>query len=473
MKNKRRKILLVEPDYNSKFPPLGLMKIATAHRLLNDDISFIRGKDNSKGDGYWDIVYISSLFTYNWKKTIDTIKYYSSRNNKIIVGGILASLMPDFIKEKTGIDPIIGPYTHVDNRLLKILESDNSLSSLLGFYKSMGIDVFPPDYGIFDDVEIPYKDFIDENYFLRTSRGCNRKCGFCGVNIIEPNFFDKYPINISLSYINKKWGEKRNLILLDDNILQSRFFNDTIDEIKSLGFAKGAKFGRKKKCVDFNQGLDIRLIKNTHLKKLSQICLNPLRLAFDNIKLKDIYTKKVKMAFDNGFSEINSYLLFNYNDRPEELYDRLMLSAQFNDKYKARIYSFPMKYVPCHNNDRGYIGKYWEKRHIRGVQCILNAFHGIVPTKPKYIEIAFGKSLDEFTFFINMPEDYIIYRKKNIENGKIEALKKVYFRLSNSEKEEALQIISNGKNTFSFNHKNKKIKELLSHYKNEATFNKK
>src|SRR5580704_16788510 len=40
---KKRKILLIEPNYKNKYPPIGLMKIATYHRILGDDIRFFKG----------------------------------------------------------------------------------------------------------------------------------------------------------------------------------------------------------------------------------------------------------------------------------------------------------------------------------------------------------------------------------------------------------------------------------------------
>ena len=38
-----RKILLVEPNYKNKYPPMGLMKIATYYRNLGDDVKFFKG----------------------------------------------------------------------------------------------------------------------------------------------------------------------------------------------------------------------------------------------------------------------------------------------------------------------------------------------------------------------------------------------------------------------------------------------
>ena len=109
-----RNILLVEPAYTTKFPPLGLMKISAYHKLLGDNVVFAKGK--KIGDGsfefiFWDRIYITTLFTYNWKATIDTINYYKNGIqhgdiSRILVGGIMASLMAKEIWQETGIVPI-------------------------------------------------------------------------------------------------------------------------------------------------------------------------------------------------------------------------------------------------------------------------------------------------------------------------------------------------------------------------------
>ena len=38
-----RNILLIEPNYKNKYPPIGLMKLATYHRMLGDNVRFYKG----------------------------------------------------------------------------------------------------------------------------------------------------------------------------------------------------------------------------------------------------------------------------------------------------------------------------------------------------------------------------------------------------------------------------------------------
>lgn len=61
-----KKILLVEPGYKNKYPPLGLMKIAQYHgpRGKGDKVKFIKGEDTSVLDDTWDRIYITTLFSF-------------------------------------------------------------------------------------------------------------------------------------------------------------------------------------------------------------------------------------------------------------------------------------------------------------------------------------------------------------------------------------------------------------------------
>ena len=51
-----KNILLIEPGYKNKYPPLGLMKIASYHGPdgKKDNITFIKGEDKSVLNKAWD-----------------------------------------------------------------------------------------------------------------------------------------------------------------------------------------------------------------------------------------------------------------------------------------------------------------------------------------------------------------------------------------------------------------------------------
>src|SRR3954471_15182521 len=92
-------ILLVEPGYKNKYPPLGLMKIAQYHgpRGKNDLVRFVKGEDESVLGTAWDRIYVTTLFSFEFDRISRSIDFAVQAANgikdKVFVGGIAASLM--------------------------------------------------------------------------------------------------------------------------------------------------------------------------------------------------------------------------------------------------------------------------------------------------------------------------------------------------------------------------------------------
>jgi hypothetical protein len=75
-----RKILLIEPDYQNKYPPIGLMKIASYHRILGDHVTFYKG---NLPEFVLQTYFERSIFSLrrvskkiNWKKHSEEIKLF-------------------------------------------------------------------------------------------------------------------------------------------------------------------------------------------------------------------------------------------------------------------------------------------------------------------------------------------------------------------------------------------------------------
>ena len=70
-------ILLLEPGYSNKYPPIGLMKISYFHKYIHHDyVRFAKGKLPDAFNGKkWDRVYVTTLFTFEWPKTKEAIEY--------------------------------------------------------------------------------------------------------------------------------------------------------------------------------------------------------------------------------------------------------------------------------------------------------------------------------------------------------------------------------------------------------------
>ena len=416
-----RNILLLEPAYKNKYPPLGLMKIAAYHKEQGKgrhNIVFAKGENDPKLYDYsWDRIYITTLFSFEWKKTekcIDkAVELVSGELRKIFVGGIAASLMTEefcSVGRWQGIRFIQGLLDGPPADSLQLNGRDFGWKDRL----STPIEEQLPDYNILDQVEYQYP--VHDAYFGYASRGCIRKCAFCGVPKLEGEQRIMPSIYKLAKDIEASYGSKKDLILMDNNITAAPNFKEIIAEIRDLGFVPGAKLKRGKKYykrrVDFNQGVDSRLLaKNPALlQEISTICIDPLRIAFDHLGLRKPYEKSIRSAADNGIRSLSNYMLYNFHDTPEDLYQRLLLNIELNDALNIRIWSFPMRYQPVNMKDRTFIGKRWNRYYLRSFQVMLQATHGIVSGNPDFFGRAFGRTMDEFQSLLLMPHEFIFNR---------------------------------------------------------------
>lgn len=421
-----KNILLVEPAYRSKFPPLGLLRISTYHKESGDLVFFVRGKKSNISDHNWDRIYISSLFTYELPRTVDTIKHYSKfvRNSStdIYVGGIGATLLPDYIRDRTKCKVIVGP-----------LDKENMLG-----LNSRPISTYTPDYDILTTVNYSY--YPSDSYYFRVSVGCIRKCKFCAVPIIEPSFGFSCGIQEQAKSVVDKYGEKQNMVIMDNNILALYNFGQIINEICDVGFVKNAKRNNKKRYVDFNQGIDARLITTENAKELSRICLHPIRLAFDFDGMEKQYKNAIKILADHDFKYFTNYIMFNFNDTPASLYHRLKVGIEVSQDLNIHVTGFPMRYIPIFNTNRGYVSKGWCWRYLRGIQCILNATHGVVSPNQNFFLGAFGDTYEKFLEIISMPDRYIMYRNQFADE--IDDWREKFISLSEDKKQEFINYLS-------------------------------
>jgi len=444
-------ILLVEPDYRSKFPPLGLMRIATFHKERGDTVSFARGMIQSLRELQWHRIYISSLFTYELPRTVRTIKYYlpavTSRSD-IVVGGIGATLMPEYIRERVPCRVVAGP-----------LDKRNALGP-----GTPAIANLVPDYNIIESVSWPYKP--EDSYFCRTTKGCVRKCRFCAVPRLEPVFGKAVALRRQIRQVRERFGERQHLVLLDNNVLAFDGVDRLITDIRREGFEAGARRNNRKRVVDFNQGIDARLISRKVANALATICLSPVRLAFDYDGMEKPYRRAIQNMVKAGFTRFTNYVMFNYNDTPLSLYRRLKINLEVSDELGVRVTGFPMRYVPSNQVNRRYVSQGWCWRYLRGIQCVLHATHGLVSPNPPFFAAAFGESYEEFLEIISMPDRYIIHRNR-FRTNEARKWRRQFRKLSGSEREELFSILASlnrSRTKKADMARHKRFSSLLQHY---------
>lgn len=451
-----KNILLIEPGYKNKYPPLGLMKIAGYHgpHGKDDVVKFIKGEDKSVLNKAWDRIYITTLFSFEFARIAQSIDFAkvvaNGQTDKIFVGGIATSLMHErFVKEDRwrGIRFIKGLLGEPPAVSLKLDDFSEELYS--DDRTGAPIEDLTPDYSILD--QISYRYPVNDAYFAYASRGCIRKCNFCGVPKLEGEQRDVQSVTSVVQRIAALYGEKKDLVLMDNNIVASGRFNEIIAEIRDLGFSPGAKLKRGRvpvqRRVDFNQGMDARILcKNPRfLKQLSTICLKPLRIAFDHLGVKKQYETAVRTARDCKLTELSNYMLYNLRDDPADLFERMALNVRLNEELGIRIWSFPMRYQPTDLPTRSHIGERWTRYQLRSMQLILQATHGVVSGAPVFFKRAFGASVGEFESLLLRPHHYIFNREWfETMSGRpeMEEYQREFTKLSLLQRQELLQLLS-------------------------------
>ena len=417
-----KNVLLIEPRYPNKYPPLGLMKLAAHHGPMGrgDRVTFIKGERPEVLSSAWDRVYVTTLFSFEWNRTSDAIDFAvqaaRGQHERVFVGGIAASLMhEEFVNVPrwAGVRFIQGLLDGPPASALQLSAADGDFGADDLF--STPIEEEVPDYDILDQIDYLYP--VRDAYFGYASRGCVRKCSFCGVPALEGPQREMPPLSSLVNGVAARHGEKKDLVLMDNNITASSRYQEVIAEIADLGFERGAtlsKDGQRhvRRRVDFNQGVDARILSKSpmYLREMAKVCISPLRIAFDHVGLRKPYERSVRMAAENGITSLSNYMLYNFMDTPTDLYDRMRINIRLNEELNIRIWSFPMRYQPVRLKDRSHVGEHWNRYYLRSFQIMLQATHGVVSGNPEFFYRAYGQDQDAFWRLLSFPHAFIFHR---------------------------------------------------------------
>jgi hypothetical protein len=268
---------------------------------------------------------------------------------------------------------------------------------------------------------------------------------------LEGDQRDVQPLSMLVNRVRDLYGEKKDLVLMDNNIVASARFREIIAEIRDLGFAGGAKLKRGRtpvqRRVDFNQGVDARILCKDEffLRELASICIKPLRIAFDHLGVRKPYETSVRIAHRFGLTELSNYMLYNFHDTPGDLYARMALNVSLNEELGIRIWSFPMRYQPTDLPDRSHIGEHWTRYQLRSIQMILQATHGVVSGAPVFFRRAFGDSTEAFEELLLRPHHYIFNREwyeRLKGRAEFEEYQKAFRKLTASQRRDLLHLLS-------------------------------
>ena len=166
-----------------------------------------------------------------------------------------------------------------------------------------------------------------------TTRGCIRNCVFC----IVPKKEGK--IHIVGDLLDLWDGKSKKITVMDNNILAlPEHFNLICQQARNY-----------KIKIDFNQGLDHRLLTPEILDLMKSISHTEYRFAFDHPSYLPTVERAIKLLKDKGINRCNWYVLVGFNTTREE--DLLRLNYLRDTGQRAYVQRYE-----THFNDPFYIG---------------------------------------------------------------------------------------------------------------------
>lgn len=228
------RIGLIDVDGHN-YPNLPLMKLSAWHKKNGDHVEWYQPLFS----GHMDIVYMSKVFSFT-----PDYEYYIDAE-KVIKGG-------------TGYAISLGS----NGKEVYDKSKDIALPE--------DIEHIYPDYSIYP------KETENTAYGFLT-RGCPRGCSFCHVAKKEGQ------CSYKVADLSEFWRGQKHIVLMDPNILACPDWKELLQQLID-----------SKARVNFNQGLDIRLMTEEKAEMLSQIKLDAIHFAWDRYEDKDIIEPKFK-----------------------------------------------------------------------------------------------------------------------------------------------------------------------------------
>ena len=280
------KIGLIDVD-GHKYPNLPLMKISAYHKSKGDSVEWYQPMFS----GHMDKVYMSKVFSFtpDYEWCIDA--------DEVIKGG--------------------------SGYCIELVDGKEM------FHKDRDHDLPPEIEHIYPDYSI-YPEYTKDTAYGFLTRGCPRGCGFCHVASKEGKCSHK------VADLSEFWRGQKNIVLCDPNILACK---DHMELLQQLIDSKAK--------VEFNQGLDVRLITDKNLELLRQIRLDNIHFAYDRWQDKDIIEPRLRAfveqtGYNRGKGHTMCYILVNFDTTIKQDIHRIQFCRELN------ISPYPMIYDKEH-----------------------------------------------------------------------------------------------------------------------------
>ena len=179
-----------------------------------------------------------------------------------------------------------------------------------------------PDYSL-------YPELTKDTAYGFLTRGCPNACPFCIVSEKEGRMSRK------VSDLSEWWSGQKNIVLMDANILACREHIGLLEQLADSGA-----------CVDFNQGLDARLLTTENIAILRRIKLKEIHFAWDLMKNSKRIVQGLNLWKRYGKKDRHGawgsvYVLTNFNTNMAENLYRIYKLREMGFSPYVMVYDKP------------------------------------------------------------------------------------------------------------------------------------